>query len=174
MKRLFHGMLTQAAVCTAETRLYGAAASRGKGNWQGAGLRVNRAVTGLPSHPQDPSHPKGSTCNITYAISSMTHIHMGCVSTLVSSAPLSPKACECMGQSVPNWGSAGLLSYTSYELLQRAHRTAEVGSGLTTGNITVLPPIASNHPGYRQNHGLMAAFVAMLAVRLWLCAPPLL
>ena len=96
MKRLFHGMLTQAAVRTAETRLYGAAASRGKGNWQGAGL-------------------------------------MGCVSTLVSSAPLSPKACECMGQSVPNWGSAGLLSYTSYELLQRAHRTAEVGSGLTTG-----------------------------------------
>ena len=162
MKRLFHGMLTQAAVRTAETRLYGAAASRGKGNWQGAGLRVNRAVTGLPSHPQDPSHPKGSTCNITYAIS------------LVSSAPLSPKACECMGQSVPNWGSAGLLSYTSYELLQRAHRTAEVGSGLTTGNITVLPPIASNHPGYRQNHGLMATFVAMLAVRLWLCAPPLL
>ena len=119
MKRLFHGMLTQTAVRTAETRLYGAAASRGKGNWQGAGLRVNRAVTGLPSHPQDPSHPKGSTCNITYAISSMTHIHMGCVSTLVSSAPLSPKACECMGQSVPNWGSAGSLSCTSYELLQR-------------------------------------------------------
>ena len=145
-----------------------------KGNEQGAGVRVNQAVTGLPSHPQDPGHPWGSTCIITYAISSTTYIHMSCRSTLVSSAPLSPTACKCMGQYAPNWGSAGSLNCTSYELLQHAHRTAEVGSGLTTGNITVLPPIASNHPGYRQNHGLMAAFVAMLAVRLWLCAPPLL
>ena len=88
-------------------------------NWQGAGLRVNRAVTGLPSHLQSPGHPKGSTCNITYAISSTTYIHMSCGSTLVSSAPLSPKACKCMGQSAPNWGSAGSLSCTSYELLQR-------------------------------------------------------
>jgi len=43
-------------------------------NWQGAGLRVNRAVTGLPSHLQGPGHPKGSTCSITYAISSTTYI----------------------------------------------------------------------------------------------------
>jgi hypothetical protein len=46
------------------------------------------------------------------------------------------------------------------------------GAASPRGKIIALPPIATNHSGHRQNHGLMAAFVAMLAVTLWLCAPP--